>query len=160
MIYMGLTQKHIVLDEKTLQNVAFVTVLRKITALTGPTTNDLVFKERVAGARKKSEPSTISASVARFWGAKCVFSGIYGGTGIFADFYDVRWIADGTHVRCRLLSDVGGRGIDKEAAAPAGFATAEGRTCYGYLGACLWSQLSWTQTQVDCVHSLAQVVEQ
>ena len=30
MIYMGLTQKHTVLDEKTLQNVAFIILLRQI----------------------------------------------------------------------------------------------------------------------------------
>ena len=54
----------------------------------------LVFKERWPG-RGKSCPSTIRASVARFWGAKCVYSGIYSGKTIFADLYDVSRVTDG-----------------------------------------------------------------
>ena len=53
----------------------------------------LVFKERVAG-REKSQPSTIRASAARFWGAKCVFPGVYGEKEIFEDYYDVSWITN------------------------------------------------------------------
>ena len=54
----------------------------------------LVFKERVAG-REKSEPSTIRGSVARFWGTKRVFSGIYGDKKIFVVSWAVIWITDG-----------------------------------------------------------------
>ena len=52
---------------------------------------------------KKSAASTISASVARFWGTQCVFSGIFEEKEIFVDFYDVIWVTDG-----RLSRGVGG----------------------------------------------------
>ena len=105
MTYMGLTQKRTCLGEKTLQNVAFVIFLRRYRVAervlqryySGPAEYSLVKERWLARARgrKKSRPSTIRVSVARFWGTERVFLVNCGEKKFFTDYFDVTWITDG-----------------------------------------------------------------